>query len=61
MRSCFTDTVLSSVMSHAASWNMLQGPAVVKTVVVVGAGPAVVVVAGPAVVDVAGPSVVDVA
>ena len=48
VRSCFTATVFSSVMSQAASLNMSHGPAVVSWVVVVGDGGGVVVVMGGA-------------
>ena len=48
VRSCFTATVFSSVMSQAASLNMSHGPAVVSWVVVVGDGVGVVVVMGGA-------------
>ena len=45
VRSCFTATVFSSVMSQAASLNMSHGPAVVSWVVVGVVGGWVVVVA----------------
>ena len=45
VRSCFTATVFSSVMSQAASLNMSHGPAVVRWVVVGVVGGWVVVVA----------------
>ena len=44
VRSCFTATVFSSVMSQAASLNMSHGPAVVSWVVVGVVGGWVVVV-----------------
>ena len=46
VRSCFTATVFSSVMSQAASLNMSHGPAVVSWVVVGVVGGRVVVVGG---------------